>query len=192
MVRMDIRQVSVIYREEQDRILVRINTAQSEELRLWLTRRLVRSLSPALERAIEQAGDFAAAAEGRPTPPDAMARRAISAFEREAALRQANFAVPYAVKTEASLPLGSEPLLISEVRIAPQSSGALQIAFEEKPPEGAPRGFQLELKGTLMHAFCHLLEQAIVTAQWRAAMPSAPAEPDAGPGAPEAPRRYLN
>ena len=74
---MDIRQVSVTYREEQDRILVRINTAQAEELRLWFTRRLVLGLWPALSRAIVQTGELAAAAEGRPAPGDAaQARRA--------------------------------------------------------------------------------------------------------------------
>lgn len=190
---MDIRQVSVTYREEQDRILVRIHTAQAEELRLWFTRRLVLGLWPALNKAVAQAGELAAAAQGRPAPSDAAARRAIGAFERDAALRKANFASPYEVTGDAALPLGAEPLLVSEVRITPQAAGTLQIAFQEKLPDAAsPRGFQLELHGALIHGFTHLLEQAIAAAQWRTAMPGEPAEADTSPGPLEPPRRYLN
>lgn len=193
MPRMDIRQVSVIYREEQDRILVRINTAQAEELRLWFTRRLVLGLWPALNRAVAQASELAAAAEGRPAPTDDMGRRAISAFEREAALSRANFAAPYQSTGEAALPLGAEPLLVSEVRMTAQAAGSLQIAFQEKLPDApSPRGFQLELQGALIHGFTHLLDQAITLAQWRVPMPGEPAESDTGP-APLAPApRYLN
>jgi hypothetical protein len=190
---MDIRQVSVTYREEQDRILVRINTAQAEELRLWFTRRLVLGLWPALSRAIVQTGELAAAAQGRPAPGDAAARRTISAFERENALRQSNFSAPYQPAAEAALPLGAEPLLVSEVRITPQPSGTLQIAFQEKLPDlASARGLQIELKGALIHGFTHLLERAIDAAHWRAPMPGERPETDTGPG-PLAPNpRYLN
>ena len=190
---MDIRQVSVTYQQEQDRVLVRINTAQAEELRLWFTRRLVWGLWPALNRAIAQAGELAAAAEGRPAPHDAAARRALSAFERDTALSKSNFAAPYEAPGQAALPLGAEPLLVSEVRIAPQASGALQISFQEKLPDvTAPRGFQLELRGALIHGFTHLLEQAVTAAQWRAPMPQAQPEPDASPGTVASAPRYLN
>ncbi|WP_056178262.1 hypothetical protein [Pseudorhodoferax sp. Leaf267] len=190
---MDIRQVSVTYREEQDRILVRINTAQGEELRLWFTRRLVLGLWPVLNKAVVQAGELAAVAAGRPAPADQAARQAIGAFEREAALSKANFTAPYQSAEKAALPLGAEPLLVSEVRITPHASGALQIAFQEKLPDlPTPRGFQLELRGALIHGFTHLLEQAIAAAQWRAGVPGELAEPDTGPGPLEPPRRYLN
>lgn len=190
---MDIRQVSVTYQQEQDRVLVRINTAQAEELRLWFTRRLVWGLWPAWNRAIVQAAELAAAAEGRPAPHDAAARRALSAFERDTALSQANFAAPYEAAREAALPLGTAPLLVSEVRISPQASGALQISFQEKLPDVAtPRGFQLELKGALIHGFTHLLEQAIAAAQWRAPMAGEQPDTDRSPDAPAPAPRYLN
>lgn len=190
---MDIRQVSVTYQQEQDRVLVRINTAQAEELRLWLTRRLVSGLWPALNRAVAQASELAAAAEGRPAPHDTAARRALSAFERDSALSQANFAAPYEAAQPAALPLGTTPLLVSEVRITPQASGALQIGFQEKLPDAAtPRGFQIELTGTLMHGFTHLLEQAIVAAEWRVPMLGDAPDADTAPGALAPAPRYLN
>ena len=190
---MDIRQVSVTYREEHDRILVRINTAQAEELRLWFTRRLVLGLWPALSKAVVQSGELAAAAQGRPAPGDAAARRAISAFERDAALRKSNFSAPYQAVADAALPLGAEPLLVSEVRITPQPAGTLLIAFHEKLPDHpTPRGFQIELKGALIHGFTHLLEMAINAAQWRAAAPGERLEPDTSPSPLEPEQRYLN
>jgi len=51
MAGMDIHQLSVSYAREHDRILVRINTTAGEELRLWLTQRLLRSLLPHLGKA---------------------------------------------------------------------------------------------------------------------------------------------
>ena len=38
---MQIHQMSVTYLPEQDRILMRINTTEGEEMRMWLTRRLM-------------------------------------------------------------------------------------------------------------------------------------------------------
>ncbi|MGI9134651.1 MAG: hypothetical protein ACR2I0_12055, partial [Rhodoferax sp.] len=38
---MDIHQLSVDYGEEQDRILFRLNTSEAQELRFWVTRRML-------------------------------------------------------------------------------------------------------------------------------------------------------
>ena len=49
---MNIHQLSVNYLQEQDRILLRINTSAGEELRLWLTRRLTLNLWPMLTKIV--------------------------------------------------------------------------------------------------------------------------------------------
>ena len=49
---MKIHQLSVNYLAEQDRILMRVNTAASEEMRLWLTRRLMLGLWPLLTKLL--------------------------------------------------------------------------------------------------------------------------------------------
>ena len=47
---MNIHQLSVTYLPEEDRILARINTTAGEEMRLWLTRRLMLGLWPLLSK----------------------------------------------------------------------------------------------------------------------------------------------
>ena len=44
---MNIHQLSARYNQEQDRILVRINSTEGTEMRLWFTRRLTLALWPA-------------------------------------------------------------------------------------------------------------------------------------------------
>ena len=51
---MNIHQLSVNYIQEHDRILVRINTTASEELRLWFTRRLTLNLLPMVQKIVAE------------------------------------------------------------------------------------------------------------------------------------------
>ena len=47
---MQIHQLSVTYQAEQDRILLRINSTSGEEMRMWLTRRLMSGLWPLMSK----------------------------------------------------------------------------------------------------------------------------------------------
>ena len=49
---MKVHQLSVTYLREQDRLLVRINTSDAEELRLWFTRRLMLELWPMMHKVL--------------------------------------------------------------------------------------------------------------------------------------------
>ena len=51
---MQIHQMSVTYLPEQDRILMRINTTEGEEMRMWLTRRLMVGLWPLLTKLLTE------------------------------------------------------------------------------------------------------------------------------------------
>ena len=99
---MNVHQMSVTYVVEQDRILLRINTTAGEEMRLWLTRRLMLGLWPALQNAI-------AGTAGQPranTPVnDPAARQMLAEFQRQALLQKSDFSTPYS-QQEAALPLG--------------------------------------------------------------------------------------
>ena len=165
---MNIHQVSATYVQEQDRILVRINTPQGDEMRLWFTRRLCLSLWPTLERAVLATSELATRQDSStPQPQAPMTQRLVGSFKRAAALQNADFTTPYESNAAARLPLGTEPLLVSEIRLTPQTDGALRIEFQENlAGMAAPRGFQVELVGTLMHGFVHLLERAIEQSQW--------------------------
>ena len=192
---MQIHQMSVTYLPEQDRILMRINTTAGEETRMWLTRRLLVGLWPVLSRLLtnhllklEGAGASLAGA-------DPQLRQMLADFRKEEFLQHADFDTPYK-EGEARLPLGEEPLLVTDVDVTPLANGPLRLNFRERPPiaeDRKARSFQLEMAPKLMQGLMHLLEQALVHSQWREAFAAAPAaEGTTAEGADDRKPRYLN
>ncbi len=188
---MQIHQMSVTYLPEQDRILMRINTTEGEEMRMMLTRRLMVGLWPLLSKLLtehllklESAGASLAGAN-----PEL--KKMLAEFRKEEFLQHADFDTPY---EEGEQPQAEEPLLVTDVDATPLASGPLRLNFNERPPTGAakPRSFQMEMQPKLMQGLMHLLDQALLQSQWREPFvpvsgPEATAE-ESDPGRP----RYLN
>jgi hypothetical protein len=192
---MHIHQMSVTYLPEQDRILMRINTTDKEEMRLWLTRRLMIGLWPLLSRMLtDHLLKLESAGASLDTADDEL-KKMLAEFRKEEFLRNADFDTPYQ-EGQARLPLGEEPLLVTDVDATPLPAGPLRLAFNERPVSGSPRSFQMELEGKLMQGLMHLLEQAVQQSGWRDPFVAAPRlqEPAVGEEDPNAPRRprYLN
>ena len=176
---MQIHQMSVTYLPEQDRILMRINTVEGEEMRMWLTRRLMVGLWPLLSKLLtehllklESAGASLAGAN-----PEL--KKMLAEFRKEEFLQHADFDTPYK-EGQQRTPLGEEPLLVTDVDATPLANGPLRLNFNERPPSGAtkPRSFQMEMQPKLMQGLMHLLDQALLQSGWREPfVPLTPAEP---------------
>lgn len=191
---MNVYQLSVAYVAEQDRILVRVNTREGSELQFWFTRRLTLGLSPLMDKVMADLGARQSGVAAQQfASMDALAKKAVTEFQRGNSLQNADFATPYKA-AEPAVQLFSDPLLVTEVNIAPLANGQLRLSFSEKLPAGpVPRSFQLALSEQLVHAFNHLLERALQQSAWRrppGALESAAAVPD-GTAAPEN-SGYLN
>jgi hypothetical protein len=192
---MKIHQLSVNYLAEQDRILVRINTAASEEMRLWLTRRLMLGLWPLLSKLLTKHLLKMEAAGTSLDTADEDLKKMLADFRKQEFLQHADFDTPYEAN-QAQLPLGDEPLLITDVDASPLPNGRLRLGFNERPPNAdKPRSFKMEMDPKLMQGLMHLLEQALARSQWREPFgaPTAVDESTAGEES-EKPRkpRYLN
>jgi hypothetical protein len=190
---MNIHQLSATYLAQQDRILLRINTTASEEMRLWMTRRLMLGLWPLLSRLLTEHLLKLEAAGSALDTADEELRRMLAEFRKDEFLQHADFETPYEDKP--SLPLGEEPLLVTDVDAAPLASGRLRLSFNERPTEGEkPRSFQMEMEPKLMQGLMHLLEQALTHSQWREPFGAPVAlEEAAAPDEPSSVRpRYLN
>jgi hypothetical protein len=195
---MNIHQLSVTYLAEEDRILARINTTAGEEMRLWLTRRLMVGLWPLLSKVmtghllrLEAAGTSLESASDE-------LKTMLADFRKQEFLQHADFETPYN-EDKASLPLGAEPLLVTDVDAAPLPNGRLRLSFNETLTGNAataqPRRFQMEMEPRLMQGLLHLLEQALSQSGWREPFEPAPSsedptQPDAA-SRPSRPR-YLN
>ena len=172
---MNIHQLSISHDERQDRLLLRLNTQDAKEFRFWLTRRMVMRLLPVMDQSI---GRLEAAQPGLAVA-DPAARQLLTELKRDAFLQTADFATPYDGKVQ-QLPLGSEPLLVTDAQISLQASGGLQIVFQQKTGDNT-QSCQMNLQASLVHGLIHLIRQCMAKADW--AMMTASPSPSNGDSA---------
>ena len=188
---MQIHQLQATYSTKHDRILVRLNTYAGEELRLWLTRRMVRNLFPHMM----QASTALVSPQTQAASHDGGDQRALTQFRKQEALEQADFQTPFNADV-AALPIGAEPLLATTAHITPSAGSSLRIGFEENIPGSAGfRSFEVTLGLPLLHAFLHLLESALKHADWGITLVEIEAPEETRPinaFAAAVPPRYLN
>lgn len=126
---MSITQFNATYTPEEDRVLFRFNTNQSQEYRLWLTRAVVRDI-------LALGAQASVAVLARDHPPEQA--KAIAEFKQQAKVQEAKFTtfVP-----ATNFPLGAEPLLVHKARITLEAEAtALEL--------GLPKGQVLTLRLT--------------------------------------------
>ena len=181
---MNIRQLSLQYHAEADRLLLRVNSNDGQRFAIWLTRRLSARLWPHLAGMVTQIGiaqEVASAAPDAIVMPEAQAMLAQNARER--ALRGADFKTPFDEQPGAH-PLGAEPMLAAEVQLTPLADHRLRLGIADRDK----RQVQLQLTETLAMAVKELMAKALLQADWGLADPSSPR----AEAAPSAPRRLLN
>lgn len=183
---MNIHQVSVSYVLEQDRLLIRINGREGGELRAWLTRRLALGLMPVLNKtAGEQMARVAGAGASAASLEDKR-QQMVTAFEKEASLRKGDFETPYQAQSSApvDVPVGPEPLLLTEVKITQMGNGQLRLQmFEKFPGQETGRNFQVMMDAALSNGLLQLLHQGLQQSRWL----EAPAPLGAGAASDQAP-----
>jgi hypothetical protein len=173
---MHIRQVSLQYHAEADRLLLRVRSSDDNVFAVWMTRRLCLRLWPHLSAMVQHAGATHAAAQAAPhaTPtPEAAAMLAASA--REQTLAQADFSQPFQA-TAAQQPLGPEPMLAHVVQLTPQEGGRLQLSISD----AHKRNVQLVLDAALGTAVRELMVAALRQADWGLALEAAAPSGDSG------------
>lgn len=172
---MNIHQISVNYAERQDRLMLRINTQDGQEFRLWLTRRLTGRLLPHLQASVVQLETQ----NPQVVVADPSAQHMLTELQRETFLEKADFKTPFSSEAPV-LPLGEEPILVTDVQLNMHSSGTLNVVFKDLSGEGATgRSCQLGLQSSLLHGLLHLMGQAIQQANWRMDSPPPPMEGEA-------------
>ena len=167
---MHIRQVSLQYLAEADRLLLRVRTSDDHLFAVWMTRRLCLRLWPHLSAMVHRAGTATAVALATPqaTPtPEAAAMLAASARERT--LQQADFSQPFEAAA-AQQPFGPEPMLAHTVQLTSQAGGKLQLSISDAQKRNVHLVLDAEL-GTAVH---ELMVAALRQADWGLALETAP------------------
>ncbi len=202
---MNIHQISVTYVQAQDRCLVRINSHAGDELRLWFTRRLTLGLMPRLKHAAgEQLRLHLALATSTTSATSAtsalpMAQRRndlLASFQKEAEIYQGVFNTPFK-EQPAALQLGAQPLVITDVKLALQPNGKVDLQLIEKSDQQV-LNLTLAMDPQLVQGLLHLLAEALKKSQWQQVPLLSPEQATATSDEPMAPLqdvdrpRYLN
>ncbi len=144
---MQIQQLQVAYDARADRLLLRIATAQREEISVLLTRRLVKALWPGLQRMLNSH-----LANPAPGMPAAESRNTADAGTFQAPFDDSNL----------SHPLGTEPLLAAESRLEPIEGPLCRIMLGET----RARQVSFDCDQNLMQALCAMIRGTVVKAEW--------------------------
>lgn len=160
---MELHQLQVIYQAEEDRLLYRASfkTADGDlqEIRAWLTRRLVQRLWPGLIGVLETQVSL-------DKPQAAHASADIVGMEHHACVEKikerGSFDAPYITGAYA-YPLGEEPILMTTVNFIQHPNQPIRMNMT--PQQG--RGFEIAFPLPVLHGFCSLLKDAVEKAEWQ-------------------------
>jgi len=175
---MHIHQVAANHVAEEDRILLRINTVDGQEFRAWLTRRMTGALWPALHNTLTELLLRMDARLAIGDGADPLKRRMLADFQRDNLLGASDFSRPFRTDS-VSLPLGEHPLLVTDVQVSHPREHVVRLDFSDKqatPMDGtavSPRSFSVDLDAPLMQGMMHLLDQAVLKADWQLPAPAA-------------------
>ena len=154
---MNIHQIQMAYNAQEDRILLRILSAERAEFRFWLTRRYVKLLWQVLLKLIER--DPAAAVHA-----DENIRRTVVGFQHANVVRGGDFAKPFEDVMN-SLPLGAAPILLSRITgTQPNAAQPRQQQLSLHPEQG--QGIDLGVNTELLHMISKLLVDAVKQSDW--------------------------
>jgi hypothetical protein len=151
------------YEIDQDRILFRVSFIESDqslqEIRAWLTRRIVRNLWKGIIQALETQVTL-----DQPQAAHAKAEMAQMAYQvaNEKNLKEGNFSKPFNENVQAYAALGPEPILVAHVHLTVGANRPLSIKFS--PKQG--HQFEISCKPDVLHGFCMLLQQTVKIAEW--------------------------
>jgi hypothetical protein len=166
-----IKQINAAYLVNEDRILLRFNTPEEAEYRLWITRRIGLFVLAATTHLLTQKLEQMHTAE---------TAKAIDAFEKEALIEASKIANSSAMEYQSGIqfPLGSEPLLVMDVSCSLLQHNASDasnsstitdsnheiISIDFALPGGA--NLNLKLASNMVRAITLLLDQLRQQAGW--------------------------
>lgn len=150
-------QVNLRYHPLEDRLLLRVRSADDVEYRLWITRRYVKALWPVLLRMVESDDRIR-------LQQDRQSRKHVLSFQHEHAVSQTDFKTRYR-EGSAETPLGEAPVLLTRIQFKQvKVQGKPKRVLSLQPAEG--KGLEMTMSDVLLHSFMKLLADTVKTAGW--------------------------
>lgn len=154
-----LHQMTMSYSPVEDRLLLRVSTTAHEEHQIWLTRRFVNVLWPALIKGVEQQALPPETAAAPTTTPQV--KRAVVAMQHHEALQKTDLSQKHD-EEKVNKPSTVKPMLATGGRCLPTKGGGMRLTI--KTQEGLQVG--LNLNQQLLHALCHQISSLSQKAEW--------------------------
>lgn len=159
---MELHQIQVTYHAEEDRILCRASfraeDGNLQEVRAWLTRRMVKGLWPAMIESMEKQVVL-------DNPQAAHASSDVVVMKHHASIEAIRDSGSFSATYEDDIrgfPLGEAPILVASANF---NVGAGQpVRINLSPREG--NGFEIAFAQQVLHGFSSLLRDAVKKAEW--------------------------
>lgn len=145
-------QLAMTYQPDEDRVLFRCRI-KHQDVRCWLTRRLVMQWLGASGKMFDHLGGPSAAPEEQ--------RRAVSDFQRDAVAQETDFTKPYSGDELEPYPADG-PLLVTKLNFTMTKEKRCVMTFTGRVKEAV----RLSLSERELHAVTHMLQQTVEKAQW--------------------------
>ena len=149
-----LKQIQIAYSPIEDRLLLRINTADKEEYRFWITRRYLKIFWQAISGILVENLQVR-------TQASMMAKQAVLSFQHEKAVSEADFSKNFDEGARA-LPLGTAPVLLARIQARLSPDGNRIIGMH---PESA-QGVELAVNDEILHGISRLISDAATKAGW--------------------------
>jgi len=157
-----LEQLNITYHADQDRLLLKVNSGDVGEYRIWLTRRYTEILGNILAEIMEKLGGMQNIASHQ----DTISHLKGGAFDQEYAFLDSNM-------PGQDLPLGSEGILGFRINYGRDHAGTVQLQL--LPEQGA--GLNLSLNRTMLFLMYNLLEQGVAQTGWKLCLPQQHKDP---------------
>lgn len=165
-----IKQLNVTFMAAEDRILLRLNTTDKEEFRIWMTRRIVRKLARELSGAERRLLGLESPESGHIAP----GARAIQEFQREARMASVDFGERFE-EGAAGFPFGTDAVLASDCNVELQGENAsVSLALNNE----RTLNFMIDMRG--IHGTLAMLQKAVAHSDWDLDQELSSAAPPAG------------
>lgn len=149
-----VRQITMTFSAEEDRLLLRISTSEQSEYQLWLTRRFIKVLWAALMKVMEKDAELK-----KDLVPEV--RDALMAMEHQEAVQTANFDQTHD-EDNRDLTSNTGPLLVTGGTITPVKKDLTRLTLNTENG----MAINVALNKQLLHAFCHMTISTSFRAEW--------------------------
>jgi hypothetical protein len=186
---MNIHQLGITFDPMEDRLLLRINTSDREELEVWLTRRIALRWAPQLSQFIAER--LTSKADVQTALLNRHDQQMYADLKLHEQWGKSDFNTPFQRGDKKILPHG--PLLLTDLQMTQQTDGLTLLRMQEREREhGSGRALEIRLNVELMSGLLRMLQEALPGTGW-SDLPSSQDMPALGLDAqPNPPGHLLN